>query len=133
MNGGPPHAQLPQNAPQAPPQERPVKPSDDAELLPHIDIKEEGEVLLDQVNGQIELLESQEPLAGTSESGTHMPEDGQDWLQEGDHELKRVKVRPAGFHPSQCVDHVREAIGAAHVPHSCVDKLNFRHHRSMNS
>jgi hypothetical protein len=62
-------------------------------------------VLLDQVNGQIELLESQEPLAGTSESGTHMPEDGQDWLQEGDHELKRVKVRLAGFPPSQCVDH----------------------------
>ena len=97
-------------------------------------IKEEGEVLLDQVNGQIELLDQPpEAMTGSNESGLQMAEDGQEWLPEGDHELKRVKVRFGDFPPSQCVDHAREAICAAHVPHPCVETLNFHHDRFMNS
>lgn len=46
-------------------------------------VKEEGEATLEPVNGQIELLE-------------HTPDtvvdEGQDWLPDGDHEMKRVKV-----------------------------------------
>ena len=50
--------------------------------------------MLDQVNGQIELLDqSPEALVGSAESGTHLAEDAQEWLPEGDPELKRVKVR----------------------------------------
>ncbi|KAF8638593.1 hypothetical protein AX17_002134 [Amanita inopinata Kibby_2008] len=57
------------------------------------EIKEEGEVLLEQVNGQIELLEhSPDAMASSSESAAQLGEDGRDWLPEADHELKRVKV-----------------------------------------
>ncbi len=106
MNGGagqsPSHDQEPHNAPQNSSQERLVKVPEDAQLLPQTDIKEEGEVLLDPVNGQIELLDqSQDAMAGPSESATQMAEDGQDWLSEGDHELKRVKVRLAECRPCE--------------------------------
>lgn len=106
MNGGagqsPSHDQEPHNAPQNSSQERLVRVPEDAQLLPQTDIKEEGEVLLDTVNGQIELLDhSQEVMAGPSEPGTQMAEDGQDWLSEGDHELKRVKVRLAECRPCE--------------------------------
>jgi hypothetical protein len=106
MNGGAgqslSHDQDPHNASQNSSQERLVKAPEDAQLLPQTDIKEEGEVLLDPVNGQIELLDqSQEVMAGPSESATQMAEDGQDWLSEGDHELKRVKVRLAECRPCE--------------------------------
>ncbi|KIL70395.1 hypothetical protein M378DRAFT_156518 [Amanita muscaria Koide BX008] len=66
---------------------------DDQQLQSQQQIKEEGEVSLDQVSGQIELLEqSPDALVGSSESGTQLAEDGHEWLPEGDPELKRVKV-----------------------------------------
>ena len=86
-----PHALQPQSAPHVPPLD-PLKPTDDTQL-PH-PIKQEGDML-------IELLEAHEPLPGASESGSQMPEDGQDWLSEGDHELKRVKVRCAWCRPCE--------------------------------
>ncbi|KDR84068.1 hypothetical protein GALMADRAFT_236708 [Galerina marginata CBS 339.88] len=55
-------------------------------------IKEEGEVLLGHVNGQIELLEhTPEHGVGPGES-SFGSDDGHDWLPDADHELKRVKV-----------------------------------------
>ncbi|KAK2465946.1 hypothetical protein APHAL10511_001587 [Amanita phalloides] len=82
----------PHDASQIPPQPPPEIPLEDSQLMSHTTIKEEGEVLLDPVNGQIELLDQSVPVAGPSESAPHMPEDGQDWFPENDHELKRVKV-----------------------------------------
>ena len=57
-------------------------------------IKEEGEVLLEaSVSGQIELLEhTPESGVGTG-VGLIVNEEGHEWVPDGDHELKRVKVR----------------------------------------
>lgn len=56
-------------------------------------VKEEGEVPLEHVNGQIELVEhTPETAAGPGDSGGTVGDDGHDWLPDGDHELKRVKV-----------------------------------------
>jgi len=58
-----------------------------------VGIKEEGEVLLDTVNGQIELLEhTPEASVGSGGAGVMANEDAQDWIPDADHELKRVKV-----------------------------------------
>ena len=57
-------------------------------------IKEEGEVLHETLNRQIELLEhTPEPSVGSGDAGV-MPNDSdaQDWIPDADHELKRVKV-----------------------------------------
>ncbi|KAH9482349.1 hypothetical protein JR316_0004447 [Psilocybe cubensis] len=56
-------------------------------------IKEDGEVLLRHVNGQIDLVEhtpTHDP--GLGDGGLIMTDEGGDWLPESDHELKRVKV-----------------------------------------
>lgn len=56
-------------------------------------IKEEGEVLLGTVNGQIELLEhTPEASVGSGDADVMVNEDAQDWIPDADHELKRVKV-----------------------------------------
>ncbi|PPQ68299.1 hypothetical protein CVT25_001387 [Psilocybe cyanescens] len=56
-------------------------------------IKEEGEVLLRHVNGQIELVEHTPTHdAGLGDGGLIMTDEGGEWLPESDHELKRVKV-----------------------------------------
>jgi protein phosphatase-4 regulatory subunit 3 len=61
-----------------------------AELEPVV--KEEGEVTLEHANNQIELLEhASDTIVGVGEAGV-VTEDGHEWLAEGDHELKRVKV-----------------------------------------
>lgn len=55
-------------------------------------VKEEGEVTLEHANDQIELLEhASDTIVGVGEAGV-VTEDGHEWLAEGDHELKRVKV-----------------------------------------
>lgn len=58
-------------------------------------IKQEADVTLEAVNGQIELLEHtpEATVVGTGETGLIVQEDGQDWIPDPDHELKRVKVR----------------------------------------
>jgi protein phosphatase-4 regulatory subunit 3 len=58
-------------------------------------IKQEADVSLEVVNGQIELLEHtpEATVVGTGEAGLIVQEDGQDWIPDPDHELKRVKVR----------------------------------------
>ena len=56
-------------------------------------IKEEGEVLLETVNGQIELMEHiPEASVGSGDAEVMVNEDAQDWIPDADHELKRVKV-----------------------------------------
>ena len=61
-------------------------------------IKEEGEVLLGTVNGQIELLEhSPEANVGSGEAEVMVNEDAQDWIPDADHELKRVKVCQSSY------------------------------------
>jgi len=62
-------------------------------------IKEEGEVLLGHVNGQIELLEHT-PEHGASQGMNNfiVSEEGQDWIPNQDHELKRVKVRKFSYY-----------------------------------
>ena len=62
-------------------------------------IKEEGEVLLGTVSGQIELLEhTPEASVGSGDAEVMVNEDAQDWIPDADHELKRVKVcRPSFF------------------------------------
>lgn len=55
--------------------------------------KQETDPLLEPANGQIELLEhTPEAAAGAGEAGLTVQEDGQDWMADSDHELKRVKV-----------------------------------------
>ncbi|TFK66581.1 DUF625-domain-containing protein [Pluteus cervinus] len=52
-------------------------------------VKTEGDVILDQVNNQIELVEhTPDAVAASGQAG----EEGHDWAPDGDHELKRVKV-----------------------------------------
>ena len=57
-------------------------------------VKEEGEVLHETLNRQIELLEhTPEPSVGTGDAGVMVNDsDAQDWIPDADHELKRVKV-----------------------------------------
>lgn len=56
-------------------------------------VKEEGEVLLSHVNGQIELVEhTSSNDAGLGDAGMIMADDSGEWLPDSDHELKRVKV-----------------------------------------
>ena len=59
----------------------------------HMLIKEEGEVLLEHVNGHIELLDNPaDQGVGSSQAG-YVADEGQEWITDADHELKRVKVR----------------------------------------
>ncbi|KAJ3501132.1 hypothetical protein NLJ89_g9480 [Agrocybe chaxingu] len=56
-------------------------------------VKEEGELLLDSVNGRIELLEHEQEVAvGSDEGGLLGSDDGPTWIPEPENELKRVKV-----------------------------------------
>ena len=56
-------------------------------------IKEEGEVSLRTVNGQIEFLEhTPEVSVGSGDAEVMVNEDARDWIPDADHELKRVKV-----------------------------------------
>ncbi|PPQ70709.1 hypothetical protein CVT26_014633 [Gymnopilus dilepis] len=58
----------------------------------HMLIKEEGEVLLEHVNGHIELLDNPaDQGVGSSQAG-YVADEGQEWITDADHELKRVKV-----------------------------------------
>lgn len=53
----------------------------------------EAEVHLEAVNGQIELLEhTPENNVVAGDGGLLLQDDGQDWIPDPDHELKRVKV-----------------------------------------
>lgn len=57
------------------------------------DLKQEQDLIPVPVNAQIELLEhTPEPAGGEGEAGIVVQEDGQDWMPDSDHELKRVKV-----------------------------------------
>lgn len=58
------------------------------EQQPLESIKEEEEATLAPVNQQIELLEHTPETVG---------DDGQDWVPDGDHEMKRVKVSKRSF------------------------------------
>ncbi|PFH49248.1 hypothetical protein AMATHDRAFT_148063 [Amanita thiersii Skay4041] len=77
-----------------PSQEQPQQPRVEIPLLvqqPHV--KEEGELLLDHVNGQIELLEhTPDALVPSNDSVAQTGDDSQDWIPESGEELKRVKV-----------------------------------------
>ncbi|KAJ2929227.1 hypothetical protein H1R20_g7862, partial [Candolleomyces eurysporus] len=56
-------------------------------------IKEEGEVSLDHVNGQPELFEhASGPYLGPGDPSGVMADDGQEWIPDADHDLKRVKA-----------------------------------------
>lgn len=67
-------------------------------------IKEEGEIALEPVNGQIELVEhSPDTTAGAGDTLGAAGDDGHDWLSDGDHELKRVKVCAHHFLAVSCI------------------------------
>ena len=77
------------------PQEQPPgdKDGEAQSLIEPAVIKEEGEVLLEPVNNQIELLEhTPEATVGSGDAEVMVNEDAQDWIPDADHELKRVKV-----------------------------------------
>lgn len=58
-------------------------------------IKEEGEVSLDHVTGQIELLEhANGGYMGPGEGSGIVADDVQEWITDSDHDLKRVKASP---------------------------------------
>jgi len=61
-------------------------------LVDQISVKDDGEVLPEHINGQIELLE--DPSRGGVPSGESslIVEESQEWIPDPDHELKRVKV-----------------------------------------
>jgi hypothetical protein len=63
------------------------------QIVESVVIKEEGEVPLRTVNGQIELLEhTPEVSVGSGDAEVMVNEDARDWIPDADHELKRVKV-----------------------------------------
>lgn len=62
-----------------------------------ISVKVDGEALLEQVNGQIELLEDSSDGGVPSGESSLMVEESQEWVPNPDHELKRVKVRILDF------------------------------------
>ena len=61
-------------------------------LVDNTSTKDEGEALLEHVNGQIELLEGSPDVSiGSGDPGL-IVEESQEWVPDPDHELKRVKV-----------------------------------------
>lgn len=70
-----------------------------------LETKQETDTPLEPANGQIELLEhTPEPAGGAGEAGLIVQEDGQDWMADSDHELKRVKVsKSSDFIPLRLV------------------------------
>ncbi|KAF9534111.1 component of IIS longevity pathway SMK-1-domain-containing protein [Crepidotus variabilis] len=61
-------------------------------LIDHVTVKEEGEVLLEPVNSQIELLEGSSEIGAVPGEAGLIVEESQEWIPDPDHELKRVKV-----------------------------------------
>jgi protein phosphatase-4 regulatory subunit 3 len=61
-------------------------------LVDNIPTKDEGEVLLQHVNGQIELLEGSPDIGIGSQDSGLIVEENQEWVPDADNELKRVKV-----------------------------------------
>lgn len=53
-------------------------------------LKSEGEVHIEHVNAQVELLEGSSDMSGDA---TLAVQESQEWIPQPDHELKRVKVR----------------------------------------
>jgi len=58
-----------------------------------VPVKSEGEVLVEQVNAQVELLEGSSDNSIMSGDTTLAVQESQEWIPQPDHELKRVKVR----------------------------------------
>jgi len=102
-------------------------------LVGALAVKEEGEVLLESVDAQIELLEhTPEVGVGSGDPGL-IVEEGQEWIPDPDHELKRVKVsRPHDHAPLSSSISGTYGLWLVHLPDLLAYLSVHRPHSAVN-